>query len=169
MNPLKFLDSYQREDLQFFFGRERETDELYNKVKRSRLFVLYGLSGTGKTSVVRCGLANRFDPVNCLEVYIRRETHMLQAMRKCIQEAADTFIPQRTDHIQALSLLYVETLRPIFLIFDQFEEIFISGSNDEIEEFSQFLGKVSSDDGINVNILLIVREEYMGQLERLES
>lgn len=169
MNPLKFLDAYQREDLQFFFGRELETEELYSKVRRSRLFVLYGLSGTGKTSVVRCGLANRFDPVDCLEIYVRRETHMLKAMRKCIQELADTFIPQRTDHVEALRILYVETLRPIFLIFDQFEEIFISGHRDEVDEFCRFLSAVLSNEAINANILIIIREEYMGQLEKLET
>lgn len=168
MNPLKFLDAYQRSDHEIFFGRDTETEELYNKVKKSRLFVLYGLSGTGKTSVVRCGLGNKFDPVDCLEIYVRRENHILNSMRKSIQEAADTFISPDTKNIEALRLLYLETLRPIFLIFDQFEEIFISGKKDELVEFCLFLQSVLLEQSINVNILIIIREEYMGQLEKLE-
>ena len=55
-NPIKFLDAYTKEDRDIFFGRDKDTDRLYDTVKRSRVVLLYGLSGTGKTSLVHCGL-----------------------------------------------------------------------------------------------------------------
>ncbi|HKL39174.1 MAG TPA: hypothetical protein VJ894_00775, partial [Cryomorphaceae bacterium] len=52
----KFLDSYTKEDQSVFFGRETETDEIYQRCTFSKTLVVYGRSGTGKTSIIRCGL-----------------------------------------------------------------------------------------------------------------
>ena len=36
-SPFKYLDAYQKEDADRFFGRERETAQLYNGVHASNL------------------------------------------------------------------------------------------------------------------------------------
>ena len=59
-SPFKFLDAYEKEDADRFFGRERETAQLYNAVHASNLVLVYGGSGTGKTSLINCGLGNQF-------------------------------------------------------------------------------------------------------------
>jgi len=59
-SPFKFLDSYSIEDRDIFFGRENEIEEIYSKVFRSKILLIYGGSGTGKSSLVSCGLANKF-------------------------------------------------------------------------------------------------------------
>jgi len=46
-------------DALMFFGRERETEIATANVIASRLTVLYGPSGVGKTSLVRAGVARR--------------------------------------------------------------------------------------------------------------
>jgi MoxR-like ATPase len=60
-SPFKFLDAYTIDDRQAFFGREEEVAALYDMVTRNRLILVYGQSGTGKTSLIQCGLAARFD------------------------------------------------------------------------------------------------------------
>ena len=60
LSPFKFLDAYQKEDGDIFFGREAEVQELYKMSYQTNLILVYGVSGTGKTSIVRCGLANCF-------------------------------------------------------------------------------------------------------------
>src|SRR5690606_40820151 len=85
MKALKFLDAYQREDVDIFFGRDQEVEELYQKLFAGRLLLLYGLSGTGKTSVGRCGLLNRFDPSDCQELYVSRDQHILVSLKKSIE------------------------------------------------------------------------------------
>ena len=52
-SPFKFLDAYTFEDRANFFGRGEETEELYRMVFKSSLLLIYGLSGTGKTSLVQ--------------------------------------------------------------------------------------------------------------------
>lgn len=59
--PFKLLDAYTREDRNFFFGRDEEIARLYEIVFQSDLIVLYGASGTGKTSLIQCGLAGKFE------------------------------------------------------------------------------------------------------------
>lgn len=59
-SPFKFLDAYTKEDTEIFFGREKEVEELYQKIFNGRILVVYGSSGTGKTSLIQCGLAAKF-------------------------------------------------------------------------------------------------------------
>jgi Cdc6-like AAA superfamily ATPase len=49
-SPFKFLDSYTREDRAIFFGRDKEISELYRRVFESKIPLVYGVSGTGKSS-----------------------------------------------------------------------------------------------------------------------
>ncbi|MFO7922084.1 MAG: ATP-binding protein, partial [Bacteroidales bacterium] len=58
-SPFEFPDSYTREDEEIFFGRDREIEELYRKVFESKTLLVYGISGTGKTSLIDCGLVNK--------------------------------------------------------------------------------------------------------------
>ena len=60
-SPFKFLDSFTKEDRNIFFGRDKEIEELYQKVFESKILLMYGISGTGKSSLIYCGLANKFE------------------------------------------------------------------------------------------------------------
>ncbi len=87
-SPFKFLDSYGKEDRAIFFGRDAEIEELYERVFESNLILLYGASGTGKTSLIDCGLANQFESTEWLPVFIRRSNHLLTDMEEAIREKA---------------------------------------------------------------------------------
>jgi len=71
-NPWPGLLQYQEADREFFHGRRTETDELLRLVMRARLSVLFGLSGLGKSSLLRAGLFPRLrSEENILPVYLR--------------------------------------------------------------------------------------------------
>ena len=57
--PFKFLDSYTVEDRNIFFGREKEIEEIFRMLYSGKLILVYGRSGTGKSSIVNCGLLSR--------------------------------------------------------------------------------------------------------------
>ena len=78
--PFKFLDPYTQADRDIFFGRDRETDELYSRLLASGLLLVYGVSGSGKTSLVQCGLANKFEAADCLPITVRRGANMLASL-----------------------------------------------------------------------------------------
>jgi len=71
-SPFKFLDSYAIEDNDIFFGRDLEIEEVYNKVFQNKTLFVYGESGTGKSSLINCGLANKFKDTDWLPVNVRR-------------------------------------------------------------------------------------------------
>lgn len=190
-SPFKFLEPYQKEDRGQFFGREDEIEALYKLVLKSKIMLLYGVSGVGKTSLIRCGLANRFDDTQWLALFIRRGKHFLQSLQQAIaqkmaeepveetydlnEELVDLYedngdaekISDRSDEAN-LQNLYLRYFKPIYLIFDQFEEIFTLGNREEQQQFFEFLAKLSKSK-LNLRVILVMREEYFANLDRFED
>ena len=82
MFNFKLLDSYTKEDKEIFFGRKKETEAVYQLTLKARLLLLYGPTGVGKSSLLQCGLANRFE--NWEALFIRREDNINLALQKAI-------------------------------------------------------------------------------------
>jgi DNA replication protein DnaC len=55
------LDAYTANDTDIFVGREVEEKKLFQQLRNTTLNLLYGMSGTGKTSLAQCGLAKFYD------------------------------------------------------------------------------------------------------------
>ncbi|KPK85189.1 MAG: hypothetical protein AMS27_08025 [Bacteroides sp. SM23_62_1] len=89
-SPFKFLDAYTREDRAIFFGRDREIEEMYQKVFESKILLIYGISGTGKTSLINCGLANKFEDADWLPVNVRRGVNIVESLWKELWKIAIT-------------------------------------------------------------------------------
>jgi hypothetical protein len=167
-SPFKFLDAFELKDREVFYGRDNEIEQLYNLVFKTPLLLIYGASGTGKTSLIQCGLASKFDGTDWLPLWIRRDidinTSMQLAINKVLPNNENTE-GSITDNIQRL---YQHYLRPVFLIFDQFEELFIFGSKEERDLFIDEI-KIILDKELPCNIIIAIREEYLGQLYPLEK
>ena len=79
-SPFKFLDAYTKQDKDIFFGRDQEIEDLYQKVFEAKILQVYGMSGTGKTSIINCGLANKFEESDWLPINIRRGTDINKSL-----------------------------------------------------------------------------------------
>src|SRR5262249_1782710 len=55
-SPFRGLKAFETEDAWLFFGRESETEELLEQLRRSPVLSVVGNSGSGKSSLVRAGL-----------------------------------------------------------------------------------------------------------------
>jgi tetratricopeptide (TPR) repeat protein len=55
-NPFPGLRPFEADEDHLYFGRERETDELLRRLRANRFLAVVGSSGSGKSSLVRCGL-----------------------------------------------------------------------------------------------------------------
>ena len=174
-SPFKFLDAYTLADKAVFFGRVRESKALYQHVHATSLVLVYGLSGTGKTSLVQCGLSQRFDGPDWYPFFIRRGDNInestVDALSKAVaRPAADNELPTLVNSV------FRHYLRPVYLIFDQFEELFTvknSASDEgessvdakkEQEQFFESLHALLNRPEVPCKILLIMREEFIGQL-----
>jgi len=55
-NPFPGLRSFEEEEEFLFFGRETQIDEILKRLRMSRFLAVVGSSGSGKSSLVKCGL-----------------------------------------------------------------------------------------------------------------
>lgn len=168
-SPFRFLEPYGKEDRKIFFGRDEEIEQLYNTSFSTDLILLYGQTGTGKTSLIRCGLANRFDKTDWFEVYIRREQNINRTMFSEIYRKAKKKLKNNASLTQAVHSLYLDYLKPVYLIFDQFEELFTVDDNKE--EQIIFFNSIARllDSGLSCKIILVLREEYLSRLHNFEK
>lgn len=177
-SPFKFLDSYQQTDIEVFFGREKETLNLYNALSGVKHLMVYGPSGSGKTSLVECGLRNQFSDADWFAITIRRGNDINASVFACINKALIEKI--ETDQVtkmpvdrqiefgQAIEQIFAERYQPVYLLFDQFEELLISGDAEEKKKFFTQLNKLILNK-VPCRILLILREEFIGHLSEFES
>jgi hypothetical protein len=56
--PYVGLVPYKEEDAAFFFGRDDERAVITGNLRASRLTILYGPSGVGKTSLLQAGVVH---------------------------------------------------------------------------------------------------------------
>jgi hypothetical protein len=170
-SPFKFLDSYALKDRAFFFGRDEEIQSLYERLFESNLVLLYGGSGTGKSSLIQCGLANLFSETEWLPLFVRREENLNDSLDKALLSAyPENRRPagfDQWDLSQKIRQLYLARFIPIYIIFDQFEELFIQGGENEADFFFNRLGKMLASD-VQIKILLSMREEYIAELSNYE-
>ncbi|WP_298715681.1 ATP-binding protein [Chitinophaga sp.] len=198
-SPFKFLDPYDRNDLSIFFGRDEEVETLYQHIHKNRLVLVYGTSGTGKTSIVQCGLMNRMYDTDWYPLFVRRGDHLVDSLHEATAMAADpkagngttaTALSGGTQYKQApqvlrarnvtsdapgkiyesLKAINVRYLRPVYLIFDQFEELLIMGSDDEKKTIIEIIDHILSDPELQFcNLLFIMREEFFAGLSQFEK
>ena len=175
-SPFKFLDSYSKEDRDIFFGREKEIEELHSRVFESKILVVYGTSGTGKSSLINCGLANKFNDADWLPISIRRGFNINQSLYDSLNRAAISKLPpsKKTgsgelsiDLPKSLRSVYLDHFRPVFLIFDQFEELFIFGSVNEKDDLIRNISKVVDSD-LQCRFIFSIREEYLAGITEFE-
>ncbi len=184
--PFKFLDSYEREDRGIFFGRDEEINALYEMVFQSSIVFIYGASGTGKTSLINCGLAGKFEPHDWLPLMVRRGGNINESLEKVLKDAGGTFPIEphevaASDDIEmsssdavvlspitrAIGSLYQRYFRPVYLIFDQFEELYVLGNPKEQIRFIETIQDILQS-GQAVKLIFSMREEYLGHLYDFE-
>ena len=171
-SPFKFLDSYTKDDREIFFGRDREIEELYHRVFESKLMLVYGVSGTGKSSLIHCGLANKFQETDWLPLVIRRGGNIIESMASVIKAASITphegQISTPVHFKKAVRSLYLDHYKPVFFIFDQFEELFIFGDKEERKSFIQIIKSLVESD-LQCRLIFVMREEYMAGVTEFEK
>jgi formylglycine-generating enzyme required for sulfatase activity len=183
--PFKFLDAYTRDDRDIFFGREEELEALYLMVFQTDLLLVQGASGTGKTSLILCGLASRFQPYEWLALFVRRGKDLNESLKKSLEDVGGAS-PERPSEgldwldepanaaqaplspiAQQLKAVYQRHFKPVYLIFDQFEELYILGDREEQQAFIETVREILRIEQ-PVKIIFSIREEYLGYLYEFE-
>lgn len=171
-SPYKGLASFEDSEIDalLFFGRERDAEVIAANVAASRLTVLYGPSGVGKSSVLRAGAARllRALPDVAVVVHARWSDDPPEAIRRAVAVDGLSPAPAGLSLADALDAWTRAHDLDLLLLLDQFEELFAyhaarNGGGSVAAE----LGEVVSRPGLRVNVLLAVREDALSTLDVL--
>jgi WD40 repeat protein len=185
-SPYRGLIPYQEEDAGYFFGRSADTGVIIANLLASRLTLLYGASGVGKSSVLNAGVlpalrklaaSNRAEtgrPELALVVF-REWAHapalgLARAVREaCAPEGgADTVPPGGL--LAALREGADRVGGEVLVILDQFEEHFqYAAPGDDAESFDDALVAALVDRGLRANFLFAIREDSLAKLDQFKG
>lgn len=180
-SPFKLLQPYEKGDAKVYFGREKETRLLAEALKRSKFMLLYGASGTGKTSLIQCGLQSMFSARDWMPIFVRRGSNFPDAIRaQLLAQYHSRFqlrFPDRVPNLPAdlplrdlVKALFSLTYVPIYLILDQFEEIFTIGDLPEQRDFFETLAALQLfEEDLFCKLVIVVREEYIAHFYDYEQ
>ncbi len=174
--PYKGLAPYRESDAPYFFGRDRERRLISAALRASRLTVLYGESGAGKSSLLAAGVAHdlRDDPEYAVVLFRNwldePVAGILAAAREVLSKLPG-FAPDsgggKPDHLHALLRAWAEsTRRCLLVVFDQFEEYFQYHPREHGPgKLPDELPRLLNQPDIPVNFLISVREDGLGALD----
>jgi hypothetical protein len=166
-SPFKFLDSFTLADRDIFFGRDQEITELYRRAFESKILLVYGVSGTGKSSLINCGLASRFDDSDWLPVNIRRGSNITDSLNDAFNKQVIRPLKKNLSVSEKLQSIYLDHFKPVYLIFDQFEELFIFGSAEEKTGFIKLIKEIVASE-TKCRVVFIIREEFLAGITEFE-
>jgi hypothetical protein len=125
------LRPFVKEDEVIFFGRNVEVNELLQSIKVNSIFLLFGKSGLGKSSLVNAGVVPKLLETNYRPIVVRFY-NTAESPLTTIGIQIKAFLP--AEALRDLPLQHNNSLRDLFnvwdsprqpiLIFDQFEEFF---------------------------------------------
>jgi hypothetical protein len=188
--PYRGLTPYSEQDAPLFFGREDECDIVIDNMMASRLTLLYGASGVGKTSLLRAGvthellassrrnIANYGSPEFVVVYFNRWSDDPVTALTRCIHESVATTMGGQAEKQEITSAGLAEALHglttslgsDLLIILDQFEEYFLYHPDDDGDgSFAVEFPRAINRTDLRVSFLVAVREDALARLDRFKG
>jgi WD40 repeat protein len=166
-SPYKGLNAFEDTELDalLFFGRERETEIVVANLIASRLTVLYGPSGVGKSSLLSAAVARslRALPEEPLVVVFSSWSDDPNA---ALAESVGETFGVDVDGSALAALTQVQAERDVYVVLDQAEEYFLYHADDAGPgSFAEALPAVVTTLP-RVNVLISLREDSLAKLDR---
>jgi WD40 repeat protein len=186
--PFKGLDAFEDSDVDafLFFGREREREIVIANLTASRLTVLYGPSGVGKSSLLGAGVAYSLGalarrnvaeigaPELAVVVFDSWSDEPTEALIAAISRAVSGLgdapaQPLGGTIAESLAAASDAVGGDVYLVLDQVEELFLSygrhGGLTVVDE----LAEIIANRELRVHVLVAMREEALSSLDALKG
>ncbi|MDB9426193.1 hypothetical protein PN437_15060 [Microcystis aeruginosa CS-564/01] len=188
--PYQGLMPYLEEQADFFFGREKWSAIITDNLMVSRLTILYGTSGVGKTSVLRAGVAHHLrqlaqknlkesgQPEFAVVVFSAWRDEPVAGLVQKVEKDVKKILP--AVEVPELGTSLAKTLEnwakvlvtdpersgKLLIILDQFEEYFQYHSHEDGEgTFAFEFPRAINQSGLPVNFLISLREDALAKLD----
>jgi WD40 repeat protein len=193
--PYKGLAPYSEADAPFFFGRESESKIIAGNLMATRLTLLYGDSGVGKSSLLRSGVAYHLmqdakknlaeygTPEFAVVVFNAWQNGPLAGLVKQVEKDIQSLLNGKTFEPLSPLLKLHEILKKwaerldeekgrgeLLIILDQFEEYFLYHPNENgAGTFAIEFPLAVNRPNLPVNFLISIREDSLAKLDRFKT
>jgi WD40 repeat protein len=164
-SPYKGLAAFEDSELDalLFFGREREIAAVAANVLASRLTVLYGPSGVGKSSLLGAGVARRLREQSGAPVVFHDSWAEDPAARLIDSLHAECGDLGATAGLVDTVAAAAQRNGELHLLLDQFEEYLLYHGLEG--PLSDALPELLRRPGLRVNVLLALRDDTLAELD----
>ena len=181
-SPYPGLRPFQKAEWPIFFGRERMTEDVIRLLLKKRLLLVHGVSGNGKSSLIKAGVLPRLEQEHARSEILWRtcESNPGKDPLGNLSEAlASISMPHQLTPIdfrralnrgkpsaKAISeLLDISDRNRVCILIDQFEEIFHQHGDSEKDRaslLSEFLVGFKESPPEGMFVLLTMRSDFLG-------
>ena len=198
-NPFPGLRPFKVEESHLFFGREGQSEEILKKLSEHKFVAVIGASGSGKSSLIYCGLvpilyggfigeekskwnviASRPGnaPIENLAAEIIKNKTGEEDSELLIKQKITASLLRSTSGglIEALGQNYDFNNENVLIIIDQFEELFrykASGNNqlsyNESEAFVKLLVAANKAKDVPVYVVITMRSDFIGECSQFHE
>jgi len=190
LNPFPGLRPFAPEESDLFFGREKESQEVLDKLLKNRFITVIGASGSGKSSLIYCGVLPKIRDLRQDEsslwriITFRPGNDPLGNLGKSISDYIEESglekvgidnllldIHLNSDGItSAIKKHLIKGTEKVLLVLDQFEELFrysalnqAGTSNKQTAEFVEKIVKAVSQPDSGVYTIITMRSDFIGE------
>lgn len=190
-HPFVGLRAFEEGETRLFFGRERETKELVQRLADTPLIMVVGDSGSGKSSLVKAGLVPAFrggaladlagdqpDPRRWHIVSLRPRGAPFAGLTEAVADAARRaglgladidHLRERIRRRDAQSIRDALTdaapaPKLVLLVIDQFEELWTQTADAERRAFVEVVAELRASAGQDLRLVLTMRRDYYYQV-----
>jgi tetratricopeptide (TPR) repeat protein len=189
-SPYKGLVPYTEEDARFFFGRDIEREIIISNLRGSRLTLLYGASGVGKSSVLQAGVVYHLRQLACenlkddgfpefaVALFSTWRDHPIRGLLAAVEDSIRRLLgpekplpsPPSSDFVSTLLFWTEQVNGDLLLILDQFEEYFLYHPNGtDPGGFTKEFARAVNDPALRVNFLIALREDALARLDHFKG
>ncbi len=189
VSPYPGLRPFSEDEAELFFGREAQTDQLLDRLRRTRFLAIVGPSGCGKSSLVRAGMIAALQTGLMADAGAHWRIAQMRPGARPLWRLANALAAPAALDIEAgggpSALAFADaTLRRgplglvellqerwlpaganLLLLVDQFEEIFRfrqEGSADEADAFVALLLASAAQAAFPIYVVLTMRSDFLG-------
>ncbi len=165
-SPYPGMASFTEKDASLFFGREKEVEALWERLRERQILAVIGPSGAGKTSFVRAGVVAR-RPEGWAAIVATPGNAPLRGLGRALgpQLAGDSEALREIAAFEegdtAFELLarWRRFHEDALVVVDQFEELFTLNPPETQARFASLLGRLASE--AYIHVLLSMRDDFM--------
>ncbi len=155
---------FQEADRDRFYGRDVETAALFDLITNNefRFGVLFGDSGSGKTSLLRAGLTPRLWEAGFVPIYCRSYNDPMTALVEQCRRQSQLAPLEQEELVDYLKRVTDELNAGLVVFCDQFEEFFVNfRTRLEREPFISFIASCHYNRSLPVKFLFSMRSDFL--------